>query len=245
MRVIRFETTASTNTYVKELLIKEGLPDGETLLVTAEEQTAGRGRLGKSFFSPKGCGLYMTVAFYVGKRPEDALFITSAAAVAAADVLDAAGAGDLKIKWVNDIFQNDRKVCGILTEAVTDPDTGIMKYAVVGAGINIDADESLLPEVAGTLKELSLSKEELSVVLAAEIEKKSRFAIDSEEGRKEVLRQYRERSLMPGREVFWEDNGRTVTGLAVDIDDECRLVVDSGGERRILDSGFISVRPLL
>lgn len=217
----------------------------ETLLVTAEGQTAGRGRVGKSFSSEKGNGLYMTVAFFVGKRPEESLFITTAAAVAVLETLEKAGSGDLKIKWVNDIFQNDRKVCGILTEAVTDKDTYLMEYAVVGVGINIDADIKRLPDIAGTLRNLSVPKEELAVKLAEKIKEYSLMAIASDHGRTEILEAYRRKSLMTGRDVYWEENDSMTTGVAVGIDEECRLIVDTGEGRRTLDSGYISVKPLI
>lgn len=244
MRIIRLDITDSTNTYVKNRLKEEGLPDGETLLVTAEGQTAGRGRLGRSFSSKKGSGLYMTVAFPVGKRPEESLMITAAAAVAVLEVLEENGSGKLMIKWVNDLYQNEKKVCGILTEAVTDADTNIMKYVIVGAGINIDADMSQLPSVAGTLRGLSVSKDELSIILAERIAVLGTMAVSSAEGKQKVLSAYRKKSMMTGRDVFWEEDGVNVTGHAEGIDDECRLIVDTKEGKRVLDSGFVSVKPL-
>lgn len=244
MRIIEFDLIGSTNTYVKDYLRNGGLPEGETLLVTAKGQTAGRGRVGRSFSSEKGNGLYMTVAFHVGKRPEESLFITSAAAVAVAETLLAAGSGEVKIKWVNDIYKGEKKVCGILTEAFTDPASGLMEYAIVGVGINIDADVEKLPAVAGTLRNLSVSNEVLSVMLSEKIEKLSLMAVSSAEGKSEILRRYREKSMMTGREVFWEENGTAVTGRVAGIDDECMLMVDTVSGRRVLDSGYISVKPL-
>ena len=244
MHLIHFDTIDSTNTYAKNLLKKEGLPDGETLLVTADEQTAGRGRLGRSFSSSRGNGLYMTAAFYVGKRPEEALFITAAAAVAVSEILESCGSGRLRIKWVNDIFQNEKKICGILTEAVTDMDTQLMDYAVVGVGINIDADLCMLPETAGSLYGLKASNKELAVMISERTETLSLAALSSDEGRNEILRRYRERSMMTGREVFWEEDGSLITGTVKGIDDECRLIVDTETGRRVLDSGYISVKSL-
>jgi len=244
MRRIHFETIDSTSTYAKEL-VKGELPLTEPVLVTAECQTAGRGRTGKSFSSLRGNGLYMTVAFPVNRKPEDCLFITVAAAVAVCEVLAEAGCPSVKIKWVNDIYLDDRKVCGILTEAVTDHETGIMRCVLTGIGINIDADLTSFPEElkqkAGTLRNLHFTGGVLAEKIAEHLIKRTEDSLSTEDGKKEILRIYREKSMLIGREVTWEENGTVRSGIASDIDDNANLIVRTETGAARLDSGYVSV----
>ncbi|MDO4489393.1 MAG: biotin--[acetyl-CoA-carboxylase] ligase, partial [Eubacteriales bacterium] len=188
MRKIHFETIDSTNTYAKSL------PSGEALLITADEQTGGRGRHGRSFSSVKNNGLYMTYRMPVGKKAEEALFITILTAVAVYDVLSRYADG-LSIKWVNDIYHGDRKVCGILCEAVTDFKTGIMTDCIIGIGINLNADISLMPEElkgkAGALL-IDKPKDELADEIVAEIDRLMTLPFN------EVLNVYREHQYLMG-----------------------------------------------
>ena len=126
IRKLCFESLPSTNTYAKENIAVLSLPS----LIIANEQTAGRGRRGNSFFSPKDTGLYMTIVFEEKGNSE---LLTPIAAVAVCETLEKAGI-DPKIKWVNDIFINGRKVCGILAErCISDGKS----YIILGIGINI------------------------------------------------------------------------------------------------------------
>ena len=131
---IYLEETDSTNRYAKELAAK-GTPAGT--VVIANRQSAGRGRLGRSFFSPEDKGIYMSILLRPKLQPERAAMITSMAAVAVARAIERAGGVEAQIKWVNDIFLNQKKVCGILTEAGFDAVSGRMDYAVLGIGVNV------------------------------------------------------------------------------------------------------------
>lgn len=246
MHHIHFDTIDSTNTFGKKLADGRDGSGSDPVLITAEEQTAGRGRTGKTFSSLRGNGLYMSVVLPVNRRPQDSLFITTAAAVAVCEVLRRYGCQKAEIKWVNDIYVDDRKVCGILTEAVTDPDSGIMRYAVVGIGINIDADESSFPEEiagkAGTVTGLYITKERLAEIITDRLIRRVRQSLTVEEERLDTLEQYRAMSMTVGREVFWEENGREISGVAVDIDDDAALIVDTGSGEVRLESGYVSVR---
>jgi len=243
MRQIHFDTIDSTSTFARELVADRELT--EPVLVTAEQQTAGRGRTGKTFSSERGNGLYMTVAFQVGRRPQDSLFVTVAAAVAVCEVLREAGCLNAEIKWVNDIYVSDRKVGGILTEAVTDPDTGIMRCVLVGIGLNIDADMNKFPEElrdrVGTLRRLRMSKETLARKIAEHLIERVTGVFSRESIRSEVLDRYREHSMIIGREVFWEENGTKKTGFAIDIDDNANLIISTDDEEVKLDSGYVSI----
>ena len=134
LNIIHFETLPSTNTYAKENAEKILLP----ALIIADGQTNGRGRRGKSFFSPSGTGLYMTLVF---KAPDNCELITCAAAVSVCRELEALGAKP-EIKWVNDVFSDGHKVCGILTEMDMFADR--IDHVIVGTGVNVN--QTMIPE---------------------------------------------------------------------------------------------------
>ena len=145
----------STNTAIKQEYAA-GRAEGFTLI--AEQQTAGRGRLGRTFCSPAGGGLYMSVLLRPRMPLERLNFITIAAAVAVCRAIDQTCGIHPEIKWVNDIFMNGKKLCGILTEAAIEGETGSIDYAVLGIGANLRLDSAALPEevrtVAGALARL-------------------------------------------------------------------------------------------
>ena len=131
------DSVDSTNTLVKHLAEQGGR---EGMVVIAQHQTAGKGRLGRSFYSPKGTGLYLSILLRPKFSAQEALSITTAAAVAVAEAVDQVTGkegGEAKIKWVNDVYYRYRKVCGILTEASIDFETGGLHYAVLGIGVNL------------------------------------------------------------------------------------------------------------
>jgi len=245
MHHIHFDTIDSTSTFAKRLVADRDGKNDEPILVTAEEQTAGRGRSGKTFSSLRGNGLYMSVALPVNRMPQESLFITTAAAVAVCEVLRENGCEDAEIKWVNDIYLGDKKVCGILTEAVTDHETGIMRYAVVGVGINIDANVSSFPKdivgKAGTITGLYVKKDVLAEKITDRLLRRVKRSLTVEDDRRETLNKYREMSMIIGREVYWEQDGKEVHGLAVDIDDDAALIVDVGSREVKLESGYVSI----
>ena len=134
-------TVDSTNLECKRR-IREGreLPD----LLVANEQTAGRGRLGREFESPEDSGIYMSLHLLPCLQAEDMVLITSAAAVAVCRAIRAVTGDEPVIKWVNDIFLHDKKICGILAEAITGSDGRI--HVVLGIGINVWTNKTQLSE---------------------------------------------------------------------------------------------------
>ncbi len=146
-----FDETDSTNNEAKRR-IEAGTLTTATL-IAAGAQTAGRGRRGKNFYSPKGTGLYMTLTVPMGCALTGQVTITTRVAVAVASAIEKVLQVSPMIKWVNDIYLNDKKCCGILCEAVNDYEAGILKYAVIGIGINIDTEvfPDDIKNVAGSL----------------------------------------------------------------------------------------------
>ena len=214
----------STNDFLKSEAIN-GAPDG--LVAVARRQTAGKGRLGRSFFSP-GSGLYMSVLLRRDIPAASAHLITPMAAVAVAESLEALGSEPAGIKWVNDIYIAGKKVCGILTETGLSGDC--LDYAVVGIGVNIcDPEGGYPPEIADRAGSAFIDPPSgAEKRLAAEILKR----LDG--GLRDIcargfLDEYRRRSVLIGKRV----EAAGTAGTAVGIDSDCRLVIKTDDGREI------------
>ncbi|MBQ9847550.1 MAG: biotin--[Clostridia bacterium] len=231
-----FDTIDSTSSEAKRM-IAQGL--NEPAIFAAEEQTAGRGRRGRSFFSPSKCGVYFSAVLYPGVALEDATAITAAAAVAVVEAIKNATKKDPKIKWVNDIFIDNKKVCGILTEAVSDFESGSVQAVIVGIGINLTTD--CFPEELACIAG-SLGKQLDRCALIADIfERLSRLCAVLPE--RSFMNDYREYSLVIGRSITFSRNGVDYTAVARSITDSGELeVLTDSGEIMFLNSGEISIR---
>lgn len=163
--VLHMEETASTNADAK-MLAAQGASHGTVIL--ADRQTAGRGRLGKSFHSPEG-GLYLSVILRNAIPPSDLMAVTACTAAAVFGALSDFGIRP-KIKWVNDLFLNDRKICGILCEGGFDPVSRDLDYLIIGIGLNLHPDahlpEELIPIVTDIQTETGLSLDKNAVISA-------------------------------------------------------------------------------
>lgn len=239
----------STNTRVKEYAA-QGKPEG--LIVVAEEQTAGRGRMGRKFYSPSMSGVYISFLFRPRFSAQESLFLTTAAAVAAAEAIEEVSGNRAEIKWVNDVFCHGRKVCGILTEASVNVENSMLEYAVTGIGFNIREPEEGFPEeirnVAG-----GIFLHDDTGLAATEHEARSRLAAGminhfwlyyQHLTERTFMAEYRRRSFLLGKEVRTLSEP-PVTGLAVDVDDDGHLILElQDGSRTALSSGEVSIRPL-
>ena len=141
--IIVKDTVTSTNDELIEMA-KNGAKEGTVLI--ASEQTSGKGRMGKTFHSPKGTGVYLSILLRPDFTPEDTLAFTTTAAVATAKAIESVCDKEVKIKWVNDIYIEEKKVCGILTESELDPSMEKQEYVVVGIGINIAPPKGGFPD---------------------------------------------------------------------------------------------------
>ena len=234
--VREFDVLDSTNDYMKRA---GGAPD--KTVAAALMQTRGKGSRGRSFHSPDG-GLYFSVLLKRGIPVSQAHLLTPAAAVAVAEGLEGVGAENVGIKWVNDIYIAGKKVCGILTETQIAPDSRSLAYAVIGIGINLYEPDGGFPDdiknkAGAVFRKGSPALREwcLESILAALLKE-----LDSLPG-KRFLKEYRSRSVLLGREV--DILGPTPErGTAVDIDDECRLIVRTATGIRALNSGEVSIK---
>jgi len=232
----------STNIKVREMAL-EGESEGYTVISAC--QTLGRGRKGRSFFSPKDSGVYLSILLkpqnYTAKK---AARITTMAAVAVCEAIEAISDKKAQIKWVNDIFVNGKKVCGILTEASFNLETGFLDYAVLGVGINVNYPKEGFPEelknIAGAVFDEPCNDARNRI--AAEFLNHFLYYYLSQEKKEYVLR-YKERSLAIGRQVTVLSGNDKIMATAVDIDDECHLIVRyEDGSEEALSSGEISIR---
>ena len=240
---ISIETYAcipSTNTLLKERG-RKGAPHG--LLIAAEEQTAGRGRMGRSFFSPAETGVYFSILLRPTLPPESCQLITTAAAVACARVLESISGTDAKIKWVNDIYIHDKKVCGILTEAAFSA-VGTLDFAVLGIGINITPPKDNFPmdliQKAGAI--LDDTTTDLRGYIIAEVINEFLKLYETLEDRS-YFDEYRKRSMLDGMAIEVIRNNEIIPATAIFIDEELRLAVQyEDGKIEHLYTGDVSIR---
>ena len=234
------EECASTNLLLKERAAQ--LPEWHTVI--ARRQTAGRGRMGRSFCSPAGSGLYMSVLLRP-KLAADAPLITTAAAVAVCRAAEALGSDRAEIKWVNDVLIRGRKVCGILTEAGTGVEAGTLDHAVLGVGINVTEPAGGFPpqiaDIAGAV--FPRHERDLRERLAAAFLRQF-YAIYTALPERGFVAEYQARSCLVGKRVDVLQGGQARRALALAVDDRCRLLVRyEDGTEQALFSGEVSVRP--
>lgn len=224
INILAFETLDSTSTYARKNAAFIPLPS----LIIANAQTAGRGRRGNSFYSPENTGLYMTVIF---EAPENCELLTPKAAVAVCNVLEKHGLSP-NIKWVNDLFFNSKKVCGILSERFD-----VNGKTVVSVGIGINLNTETFPDelpMAGSLN-LECDKTNLAEEIA--------LGILSDITSQEIISGYKKRLFVLGKEISYTKNGSVCSAIAVDINESCNLIVKhADGSYETLSSGEISIK---
>jgi BirA family biotin operon repressor/biotin-[acetyl-CoA-carboxylase] ligase len=240
--VAYFRRVASTNNEAKKLAAA-GCPEGQ--IVVAEEQSVGRGRLARSWFSPFAGGVWFTIVLRPPFSPQDAPKCTLLAAVAVCRAIRRATGVACGIKWPNDILCEGRKVVGILTEMSAEMDA--INHVVIGIGINVNiAADDFPPELRGLAMSLSLAAgrplPRLAVLLAALEELEAVYGLALAEGFGPVLTEWRAASITLGRTVDVSGPGRQFSGTALDIDgDGALLVATAAGVERVL-AGDVSIR---
>lgn len=225
-----FDCLPSTNTYLKELLRKSAVPSG--YCVIADSQTNGKGRLGRSFSSPEGVGIYLSFALNVeGIPPEEVSRLTAWSAVSVRRAILKAFCIDCKIKWVNDLVYGTKKVCGILTESVFDTD-GKIKYAVIGIGVNVNNKTTDFPEElrdkAISLKMISgktYEREALAAKIICELEALSAAFPPKKD---EYLSEYKENCAVIGKKAFFGSPEKSGTAISVNDDFSLAVLTDEG-----------------
>ena len=239
-----FPSITSTNTVLKAKAA-EGAAAGLVLL--AEEQTDGRGRMGRSFYSPSHTGLYMSLLLRPSMPAADITGITASAAVAVAQEIEQLSGQKASIKWVNDVFVQDKKVCGILTEASIDCETGAVHHLVIGIGINTALPEGDFPEelreIAGTAFGGDPIPELRCRLAAGILDRLMAYADDLTS--EMIFREYKKRLLVLGRPIYILSVGKAPEpAVVLDLDRDYSLLVQrEDGSVQRLNSGEVSIRP--
>lgn len=238
-----FDTISSTNDRAK-LCAANG--DIAPKVIIAHSQSAGRGRQGRSFFSPDGTGIYMSILLRPKYAPSTATLLTTAAATATAKAIETVCGKTAQIKWINDMFIDGKKVCGILTEAAFSRDGGAIDYAIVGIGINLFAPKNDFPselrEIAGSVFDTEAKSTELKAALCAEIIN-SLLTYEQKLDQKTYFDEYKRRLFVLGKRIKVISPYEEYYATALDIDSECRLIVKlDDGSVRTLSSGEISTK---
>lgn len=244
-QLLCYEELPSTNDLAKALA-NEGAPAGT--VITATAQSAGRGRLGRSFHAPKGLGIYLSVILRPGCKPEQIMHLTCAVAEAMCDAVDACSGLRPQIKWTNDLVINGKKLGGILTELSVDPATGKVDWVVVGIGINCRHTKQDFP---AELREIatSLAMEGVDVLpghlaghMIQSLFRMNKALLTQKDA---ILDAYRRDCMTVGKQIVLIRGDEKRYGTALDIAEDGSLVVRFEDQRtETVQSGEVSVRGL-
>ena len=220
-----FKTLPSTNTYLKELA-SSGAAEGK--VIVCEQQTSGRGRLGRSFFSPQSTGIYMSILLRPNLTSDNAVQITTLAAVAVCEAIEMLSGKKAEIKWVNDIYIED----------------GGLEYVVLGIGINVYRPGGDFPSeishIASSVFDTDIgdTRNQLTAeVLNRILHYYQNFS------QKEFTPKYKERSFVIGRKIAVVEPNNQYLAKAIDIDDHCRLIIQTAdGTKKTISTGEISIK---
>ncbi len=241
-KIYIYDKEGSSNTVAKGLCLR-GEEEGSVVIV--KSQTMGKGRMGRSFLSSSENGLYMSIVLRPKISAEKCVNITVAGAVAVVEAIEALTGKKAEIKWVNDIYINNKKCCGILTESAIDASNKSLDYAIIGIGVNLcppkGGFDKEIEEIACGVYENECPRD-FKTKLCAQIINKLFMYYDKLEDR-EYFKLYRERSCIIGNEVDVYAGNGFVSGTAIDIDEEANLIVkDENGKIHTFNSGEARVR---
>ena len=229
----------STNNYLKRYSLT--YPSGS--VVIAESQTNGRGRLGKTFISPEGKGVYLSYLYHP-KENDDLRGLTARVALAVRLAIEKVCLARPCIKWVNDILLNNKKICGILSEMSVEGDTGKVECIVVGIGINVNNDDfpSSIKDVATSI-EMETGKVFFRPEICGAVIEELNYLF-SDLSRDKKIEEYKEYCVTLNKEIKFVENGEEKVGFAFDIDQDFGLRVRVGDQEETLSFGDVSVRGL-
>ena len=233
----------STNDRLK-VLAAAGAPHGTAVL--SDRQTGGHGRRGRSFLSPAGVGIYLSILLRPGCAPAQLMHLTCATGVAMCDAVEKSAHFRPGIKWTNDLVSGSRKLGGILTELRLDAQ-GLVDYAIIGIGINCCQCEWDFPpeirSIAGSLAMVSGQEIDRCRVAAAELDALYAMSRVLLTGKTEILEQYRRDCITIGQDVSLVRGDEVRHGKALSVDDDGALVVRfPDGHTEVVNSGEVSVR---
>lgn len=235
-----FKTVGSTNIEAKIKAMQNAL---HGTVIISEKQTQGRGRMGRSFYSPANSGVYMSIILRPNLDISDSVLITTATAVAVCMAIDKFSKKEPKIKWVNDIYIDDKKVCGILTEAVTDVESGTINSIIVGIGLNIktEAFPDEISDIAGSIfkkDDCFFNRNHLTAEVIGNV-----LELCKNLQNRSFLEFYKKRSIIIGQKIRYLKNNQWFDAYAKDIDNFGGLIVLHDDDSiETLHSGEITIR---
>lgn len=235
-KLFTYDTVASTNTLAKEFILK-GLNDN--LIIIAKSQTNGRGRYGKKFFSPENKGIYISFVMDFKNIENRIPVVTSYIALAVCKAIKKVCSQNPKIKWVNDIYINNKKVAGILTETSYDYTNEKNKSIVIGIGINISVKHNEFPDELKDIAASLCSEEEKinrSLLICSLID--SILMIKDENFNMDFYSEYIKYSMMINKKIMFTKNNKNIMATVINIDKNYNLIVkDDNNNIEILSSG--------
>lgn len=235
LKIEVLKTVDSTNNYAKKMSsVRSG-----RYLILAEEQTSGRGRREREFYSPYGTGIYMSLVFPVETNLAKFVPITVAASVAVVRAIRKLTGTECDIKWVNDIYLDGKKICGILTEAVSDFESGMLTTVVVGIGLNVSTKEypEELQKIAGSLLADGVTRNELVAAITEEL-----FNLSENLEAPELMEEYKSHSFVIRKEITWLEKDEKKEGFVTGMNEQGHLLVETKEGSVTLTAGEISVR---
>ena len=238
-KILWLDSVDSTNTYAKQLA-QAGAPEGT--VVVANHQTGGRGRLGRSFSSPAGMGIYLSLILRPNCLPEELMHLTCATGVAAGDAVAAVTGQMPGIKWTNDLILHRQKLGGILTELSLK--NGLVDYVIIGIGINCcQKAEDFPEEIRQIACSLNLSSEERVPLIAELIRALHRMQQALLANKTGIMADFRRRCITIGQSISLVRGEQVRHGTALDVDDDGGLLVAfSDGTQETVTSGEVSIR---
>ncbi|MBE6730495.1 MAG: biotin--[acetyl-CoA-carboxylase] ligase [Ruminococcaceae bacterium] len=241
-KIYKFDAITSTNEFCKDNA-KAGAPEG--MIAVADMQTMGRGRMGRVFESPRGTGLYLSMVLRPKFGKEFIPYITTAAAVAAARTIEKVSPRKAFIKWVNDIYVDNKKAAGILAESSFSDTDENLNFVILGIGVNIlppkNGFSDNIKDIAGSIfKKIAPSdiKDKLTAAFLNEFEKIYEALPDIS-----FIKEYRERSFLIGKEITFIKNEAEICATVLDVDEKGALVVkNTEGETVTLTTGEVNIK---
>lgn len=246
-----FDEINSTNTEAKRLA-QESADDPHGTVILAEKQTAGRGRLGRTFYSPSQTGLYMSILYKVDDL--DPMLITALSSVAVARAIKDVYGIEASIKWVNDLFLDGRKICGILTEGIIDQTAKKIETVVIGIGINVYSNIESFPQdlhnTAGSLSQTAqvchdpdFYKTSRNLLCASVLNNLFAILSSSPEKIEACINEYRDRSFLTGKDVTVVKGNTIFKARVINITKQAHLLVQKeDGTQEELFTGEVSIK---